>query len=291
MSAEPLKGWKAIASFLDVSVRTASRWERELALPVHRLAGLKGDVVYAQPEELRRWLEERSDVASETDPVVPSDEPDAVPSEAGSAPGRRFRGSRPVLAFYAGLAVLLATAALYWLGGGSPTVASSQPLGRRGGQSTTVTAETTSERLLLLRVLVETVTGSQRLSLGVFDGGMVTVATKGGPSLGILARRAGSQVTILVGLLSGTIAGPGGGLHQIGTLHLDPGRPVSVSHEGTTLRVEWTGERPARPPAVESNSERTRECTIRCDRLAVTGAAVETPCGKCCDPTACAPAF
>jgi hypothetical protein len=55
-----LDSWKEIAAYLHRSVRTVQRWEEELALPVHRLAGKKRDIVYAYPGELDAWLEAHS---------------------------------------------------------------------------------------------------------------------------------------------------------------------------------------------------------------------------------------
>ena len=52
-----LQGWKAIARELDRGVRTVQRWERTLALPVHRIGGKSHGQVVAFADELRSWLE------------------------------------------------------------------------------------------------------------------------------------------------------------------------------------------------------------------------------------------
>src|SRR6266404_8515969 len=49
-----LNGWGQIADYLDVSVRTAQIYERDLNLPVRRLPGPKGRV-WAAVEELDAW--------------------------------------------------------------------------------------------------------------------------------------------------------------------------------------------------------------------------------------------
>ena len=49
-------GWKSIAAFLGVSVRTAQRWEMAAGLPVSRIA-LAGGSVQARRENLERWRE------------------------------------------------------------------------------------------------------------------------------------------------------------------------------------------------------------------------------------------
>lgn len=53
---ELVQDWKGIAVFLRVSVRTAQRYEKTRALPVHRSRADGGSVVYAFVSELRGWL-------------------------------------------------------------------------------------------------------------------------------------------------------------------------------------------------------------------------------------------
>jgi hypothetical protein len=50
-----LDGWKEIAAYLDKSVRTVQRWEKELGLPIHRVGSGRGESVHALIEELERW--------------------------------------------------------------------------------------------------------------------------------------------------------------------------------------------------------------------------------------------
>ena len=49
-----LRGWKAVAAHLKVSIRTIQDWENTKAFPVHRLPGKKGRV-FAHSEEVNRW--------------------------------------------------------------------------------------------------------------------------------------------------------------------------------------------------------------------------------------------
>jgi tetratricopeptide (TPR) repeat protein len=51
-----LETWKEIASFFGRDERTVKRWEKERALPVHRLPGGRRGTVYAFTEELTAWL-------------------------------------------------------------------------------------------------------------------------------------------------------------------------------------------------------------------------------------------
>jgi hypothetical protein len=51
-----LTGWKAIARFMGRQTRTVQLWERERGLPVHRLPGHPSQSVYADSQELSRWL-------------------------------------------------------------------------------------------------------------------------------------------------------------------------------------------------------------------------------------------
>lgn len=48
-------GWKEIAQYLNKSVRTVQRYEKELMLPVRRTAGSKGPVMAAKAD-LDRWV-------------------------------------------------------------------------------------------------------------------------------------------------------------------------------------------------------------------------------------------
>jgi hypothetical protein len=51
-----LDSWKEIADHLKREVRTASRWERERGLPVHRAPGGKRGAIYAYRSEIDAWL-------------------------------------------------------------------------------------------------------------------------------------------------------------------------------------------------------------------------------------------
>lgn len=50
-----LDSWKAIADYLQRDVATVRRWEKSLALPVHRVGGI-GRSVFADPAEIDAWL-------------------------------------------------------------------------------------------------------------------------------------------------------------------------------------------------------------------------------------------
>jgi tetratricopeptide (TPR) repeat protein len=53
-----LDSWKEISAYLNRSVMTCQRWEKQLDLPVHRLDGTPKARVFAYPEELDRWRAE-----------------------------------------------------------------------------------------------------------------------------------------------------------------------------------------------------------------------------------------
>ena len=52
-----LNGWKQIARYLGRGIRTAQRWECELAMPVHRPKGKNRSAVFALASELDSWLQ------------------------------------------------------------------------------------------------------------------------------------------------------------------------------------------------------------------------------------------
>jgi hypothetical protein len=51
-----LDSWKEIATYLGRDVRTVRRWEKERALPVHRLPGSGRRAVFAYRSEIDEWL-------------------------------------------------------------------------------------------------------------------------------------------------------------------------------------------------------------------------------------------
>jgi tetratricopeptide (TPR) repeat protein len=74
-----LDSWKEIAGFFGRDERTVKRWEKERALPVHRLPGGPRARVFAFAEELERWMNSPESVAvAEGDSV--SEELAASPS-------------------------------------------------------------------------------------------------------------------------------------------------------------------------------------------------------------------
>jgi hypothetical protein len=54
-----LDSWKEVAAYLERSLRTVQRWEKQEGLPVHRHTHDKLGSVYASPAELDSWWKER----------------------------------------------------------------------------------------------------------------------------------------------------------------------------------------------------------------------------------------
>jgi len=65
VSNRRLDSWKEIAAFFGRDERTVKRWEKERALPVHRMPGGLRSGVFAYPAELSQWLK---------DPALPAGE-------------------------------------------------------------------------------------------------------------------------------------------------------------------------------------------------------------------------
>src|SRR5215467_9105381 len=55
-----LDSWKAIASYLDRTVRTVQRWEKKERLPVFRHRHLKGNSVHSSKQAIDEWRKSRS---------------------------------------------------------------------------------------------------------------------------------------------------------------------------------------------------------------------------------------
>lgn len=109
-----LSGWKAIASHLDVTVRTAQLWEAHHGLPVHRLSVGSRARVHAFSDELDAWLEASSETPHEGDDAA------TEPPAARRSAARRPRLLLPASAGIAILAIVIALTGSMW-GGGVPT--------------------------------------------------------------------------------------------------------------------------------------------------------------------------
>lgn len=64
-----LESWKEIGDYLGRSIKTCQRWEREFALPVHRLEGVRRSRVFAAPEELDGWIKDKLHLAEASESV------------------------------------------------------------------------------------------------------------------------------------------------------------------------------------------------------------------------------
>ena len=81
---ERLNSWKGIAEYLQRDLATVRRWEKNLDMPVRRVAGA-GRSVFAYSEEIDDWL----DTAKPALPVVVA--PLAI-AATRSAPSDAWRG-------------------------------------------------------------------------------------------------------------------------------------------------------------------------------------------------------
>jgi len=93
-----LRGWKEIASYLDVSTRTAQSWEKRHGLPVRRLGGDSGPV-YISVDALHEWRARQSSTQTETPPTEGATE---------------SRDRRRWIAVVAVAAVILVSAIVLW---------------------------------------------------------------------------------------------------------------------------------------------------------------------------------
>jgi len=73
-----LRGWKEIARYLGVSVRTVRRWRRSLGLPVWQRCS--GGMAFACPDELDEWV--RSGASEHPDRVPYSVRDERKPGQA-----------------------------------------------------------------------------------------------------------------------------------------------------------------------------------------------------------------
>ena len=60
-----LDGWGEIAAYLNRSIRTAHRWNKESGLPVHIITHGRKNVVYALQSEIDEWIAANEEVRAE----------------------------------------------------------------------------------------------------------------------------------------------------------------------------------------------------------------------------------
>lgn len=114
-----LNSWKAIAAYLNRTVRTVQRWEREEGLPIHRHGHRRSHSVFAYKHELDAWLASRNpEGVSLARPATPG-EADQVSADPGPSAARSLR----LPAFVAAIvAVSVLAAAAFWFLRSSPAV-------------------------------------------------------------------------------------------------------------------------------------------------------------------------
>jgi len=66
-----LSSWKEIATYLNCSVRTCTRWEEKYGLPIHRIDRERGTTVYAYKSELDRWIATKAKKRSQFLDIIP----------------------------------------------------------------------------------------------------------------------------------------------------------------------------------------------------------------------------
>ncbi|MGB8012642.1 MAG: tetratricopeptide repeat protein [Terriglobales bacterium] len=88
ISNHRLDSWKEIAGFFDRDERTVRRWEKERALPIHRVPGGGRGGVFAYTDELREWLKGRASEleASESGPIPVLAESEEIERATASDP-------------------------------------------------------------------------------------------------------------------------------------------------------------------------------------------------------------
>jgi len=93
-----LDSWKEIAAYTRRGIRTVQRWERDSALPVHRLNRDRRSVVFAFRSEINEWWAAQSNAAREDEiSATPSHSAGAKSPVANSGTHRWFIAPPPLL--------------------------------------------------------------------------------------------------------------------------------------------------------------------------------------------------
>ncbi len=121
-----LTSWKEIGGHLGRDVRTVLRWEKDRGLPIHRVPGATGRVVFAYTDELDAWAQ--GAIPKTLEPVLdvrlPADPPAPTESEA------RRRSRIPLVA---AAAIIAATGFIAWRVGASNVIAATGSTMRTSG--------------------------------------------------------------------------------------------------------------------------------------------------------------
>jgi len=275
--AEELRGWKDIGAHFGASDRTAQRWEREHAMPVHRTGRTRGASVFALPEELDAWRTSPEGVRARTDNGKAANGQPAATAvlDVGQADnaGLARRSRKTVIALAVAAAILTVVVALAWV------------IYPRRPSAVAIPARSLSEAysvpnsstVFLLKI---TTSDGTPFVFHVLDGGMATLAIRGGPKLGFVPVRVAGTVKLAVTQLYRSPKG-GEGLRQLTRLALTPHSRVHFDHPGMSVDVEWTdtlksSDLPAAPP------DSPRQCCVICENMTACAAQATAPCGTCC---------
>src|SRR5580704_2542464 len=98
-----LGSWKEIAAFFGSDESTVRRWEKDRALPVHRVPGGAGAKVFAYTDELAGWLKRSTDglVEPKPEPVQPAAGVGPYPGAATTPGSARWKWRLPAAALVA----------------------------------------------------------------------------------------------------------------------------------------------------------------------------------------------
>ncbi len=122
-----LNSWKAIAAYLNRTVRTVQRWEREEGLPVRRHGHARAHSVFAYKAELDAWLASRQHAGGAVG--APENAAAAEATPAGVRDSFPLTWRRPVWAVGVMTAIAVLGAALWFLQTGPAVEAThDQPL-------------------------------------------------------------------------------------------------------------------------------------------------------------------
>lgn len=119
-----LDSWKEIADYLDRDIRTVIRWEKEKALPVHRVPGGKRRGVFAYSQEIDQWMLGQGAGLSAAPAAI---DPDAGATSQGTPSTSRLARTRYAY-FAVALTVLFLAAGWLWMERGTSAAAGPAPL-------------------------------------------------------------------------------------------------------------------------------------------------------------------
>lgn len=286
--SDELRGWKEICAYLRTSVSTAQRWERDMALPVHRIGNSPSATVYAHAAELDAWrlayeaaehaesgtnaaIAEDTSSASSHEPILSQADETRLATNSRVVAAPRFRLVRFLRPFAILVAILVIAAVIVFgrLTSWSRAVQRVQPIEPYAAQKST--------RLVVVKI---TAPDKREFVARVADGTMATIAVPGLVKLGLTATIRGSGLKVGICEITPTRTGAEA-LKVLRIIPLSEAGVTSFAWGPSNVRLEWLGTAAEAANTPPPGDGPPAKCCVTCDHSVACATQVVGPCGSC----------